>query len=124
MAKGLVMTRILSSAERKEIRKLVLHKCANHDFEYGCLPLDCKCIMLNKFYTSGFCKYFKICLLSQSAELQATLTGKNTKKCKMCENTFIPKGRQTYCFEKCTEIGNRQATAQRVKKHRQNKGNM
>ena len=31
--------------EKRQIKKLVVSKCANYDKEYGCLPLDCECYM-------------------------------------------------------------------------------
>ena len=38
--------RELTGKEKRQIKKLVVSKCANYDKEYGCLPLDCECPML------------------------------------------------------------------------------
>ena len=48
-------TRELTTQERRSIRKLVAGHCANHDSEYGCLPLDCECPMLGIGHTVNFC---------------------------------------------------------------------
>lgn len=34
--------RELTGREKQRIKKLITSLCANHDKEYGCLPLDCK----------------------------------------------------------------------------------
>ena len=44
-------SRELTRQERAAIRKLVTGMCANYDSEYGCLPLDCECYILNKWWT-------------------------------------------------------------------------
>lgn len=36
--------RELTGKEKRQIKKLVVSKCANYDKEYGCLPLDCEAI--------------------------------------------------------------------------------
>ena len=41
------MSRELSRQEKTAIRKLVTKWCANYDKDYGCLPLDCPCYMLD-----------------------------------------------------------------------------
>ena len=46
-----LMCRELTRDERKSIRKLVTEMCTNYDREYGCLPLDCECYMLDKCWT-------------------------------------------------------------------------
>lgn len=40
--------RELTEQEKQRIRKLVTQKCANYHEDYGCLPLDCDCVMLEK----------------------------------------------------------------------------
>lgn len=35
--------RELTGREKQRIKKLITSLCANHDKEYGCLPLDCEC---------------------------------------------------------------------------------
>ena len=53
------MRRELTRDERRAIRRLVTSLCANYDRTEGlCLPLDCPCYMLNKWWTGGFCRYF------------------------------------------------------------------
>ena len=64
--------RELTPKEIRSIRKLVTTKCANHDKEYGCLPLDCECPMLNICYThSAMCSYFRESVLPNDPELSA-----------------------------------------------------
>ena len=41
------MSRERTRQEKAEIRKLVTKWCANDDTDYGCLPLDCPCYMLD-----------------------------------------------------------------------------
>lgn len=53
------MCRELTRDERRGIRKLVTEMCANYDRDYGCLPLDCECYMLGKWWTGAFCRYFR-----------------------------------------------------------------
>lgn len=55
--------RELTRAERVSIRRLVKKWCANFDPEYGCLPLDCECYMLNKWWTGSYCRYFREAVL-------------------------------------------------------------
>ena len=53
------MCRELTRDERKTIRRLVTGMCANYDSDYGCLPLDCPCYMLGKWWTGSLCRYFR-----------------------------------------------------------------
>ena len=83
--------RELTAAERREIRRLVVGLCANYDSEYGCLPLDCECYMLNKWWTGSLCKYFKGSVLPTNPILERALKGKppaNTKPCAICGKRF------------------------------------
>ena len=57
------MCRELTRDERKGIRKLVTEMCANYDRDYGCLPLDCECYMLGKWWTGAYCRYFREAVL-------------------------------------------------------------
>lgn len=51
--------RELTGREKQRIKKLITSLCANHDKEYGCLPLDCECPMFGICYTnSALCSYF------------------------------------------------------------------
>lgn len=40
--------RELTEKEVRGIRRLVVERCANYHEDYGCLPLDCNCVMLEK----------------------------------------------------------------------------
>jgi hypothetical protein len=80
--------RELTHDERATIRKLVTGMCANYDSEYGCLPLDCPCYMLNKWWTGAYYKYFQNAVLPLNPVLQASLIGQNDdispKICPVC----------------------------------------
>ena len=57
-------SRELTRQERAAIRKLVTDLCANHDNQDRlCLPLDCPCYMLHKWWTGSFCRYFQEAVL-------------------------------------------------------------
>lgn len=93
-------SRELTREERAAIRKLVTGMCANYDHEYGCLPLDCACYMLNKWWTGSYCKYFRDAVLPLDPMLEATLTGREAPAqdiCAACGKPFIPQGRAKYC---------------------------
>ncbi|MEL7655949.1 MAG: cysteine-rich VLP protein [Bacillota bacterium] len=119
------MPRELTAAERREIRRLVAGLCANYDSEYGCLPLDCGCYMLNKWWTGSLCRYFENSVLPANPVLEQALKGeppKDTKPCAVCGKRFPVEGRKAYCSEKCREQGQREKDAKRAKKYRQSKG--
>ena len=67
------MCRELSRDERKGIRKLVTEMCANYDRDYGCLPLDCECYMLGKWWTGAYCRYFREAVLPLDPVLMASI---------------------------------------------------
>jgi len=69
-------SRELTRRERTAIRRLVTGICANYDPEYGCLPLDCECYMLTKWWTGAYCKYFQTAVLPLDTVLEADLAGK------------------------------------------------
>ena len=117
--------RELIAAERRAIRRLVLSECASYDSEYGCLPLDSACIMLNKWWTSGLCKYFEMSILPAYPVLEQALKSEppsNIKRCAICGRPFFAAGRRAYCSEKCRAQGRKIADAKRAKKYRWNKG--
>ena len=59
--------RELTGKEKRQIKKLVVSKCANYDKEYGCLPLDCECHMFGICYTnSALCRKFRAALLPEA----------------------------------------------------------
>lgn len=106
---GETIPRELTATERQEIRRLVT-KCANYDSEYGCLPLDCECYMLNKWYAGSLCRYFESSVLPLNSALERALkreTSKNIKLCAVCGRPFPTAGRKAYCSEKCREAGQR-----------------
>ena len=114
--------RELTDKEIRGIRKLVTQRCANYDREYGCLPLDCDCMMLGKAYCgNAMCSYFRNRVLPNDPELNATLQNLAAKRCKKCGKPFPAKGRQMYCSESCTAAARKQQTAERVRKHRRKK---
>ena len=114
--------RELTRAERAAIRKLVVSMCANYDHEYGCLPLDCECYMLNKWWTGAYCKYFREAVLPLDPLLSASLTGRAVPEldiCAICGKAFTPEGRQAYCSPACQSEGNRRRSRERMRKKRQ-----
>ena len=112
-------TRELTTQERRSIRKLVTGHCANHDSEYGCLPLDCECPMLGICYTnSAMCRYFRESVLPNDPELEAALQALPTKRCQRCGKPFPVSGRRVYCSDKCADAARRKQIAARVRKHR------
>ena len=115
--------RELTEKERRGIRKLVTQKCANYDPEYGCLPLDCNCVMLEKVYCgNAMCRYFRESVLPNDPELNAALQGAAAKRCKHCGKPFPAKGRTMYCSDRCRNEAQKKQTAKRVQKYRRNKG--
>lgn len=126
MAKDPTEARELTRSERTAIRRLVVGMCANYDPENGCLPLDCPCYMLNKWWTGAYCKYFQNAVLPLDSVLEAKLTGSNAalsrRICPVCDAAFIPVTSQAYCSEACKCEGNRRRSRERMRKKRQNKG--
>lgn len=115
-------SRELTRAELRAIRKLVIEMCANYDNDYGCLPLDCACYMLNKRWMGNYCKYFQKAVLPNDPVLEATLTGRETPEsdnCVACGKSFLPDGKQFYCSPACQREGNRRRSRERMKKKRQ-----
>ena len=73
--------RELARSERAAIRRLVTGLCANYDErEKLCLPLDCPCYMLHKWWTGGLCRYFEQSVLPVEPALEAVLTGNDTSQ--------------------------------------------
>jgi len=116
--------RELTRKERAAIRKLVTGMCANYNPEYGCLPLDCPCYMLGKWWTGAYCKYFENSVLPLDPVLQASLTGRGnstvTKVCPVCGAEYIPVTNQAYCSAACRTAGQREINRRRQQRHRRN----
>ena len=112
--------RELTGREKQRIKKLIISLCANHDKEYGCLPLDYECPMFGICYTnSALCSYFRKSVLPEDAELEAVFSRAPTTVCKQCGKPFPIDGKRVYCSDHCTEEARRQQTAARVRKHRE-----
>lgn len=118
--------RELTRDERVAIRKLVVENCANYDNPQKlCLPLDCSCYMLNKWWTGALCRYFQNAVLPLNPVLEASIIGKdNLKPCEVCGGMFAPVGRQLYCSAACRAKGLRKKHTERQRKYRQNGGAM
>ena len=114
---GKAEARELTRDERAAIRRLVTGMCANYDLEYGCLPLDCPCYMLGKWWTGGYCRYFRNAVLPLNPVLEAALTGRDDslsqKVCPVCGAAYIPVTSQAYCSEACRAAGQREADRRR-----------
>ena len=116
------IVRELTEKETRGIRRLVTQKCANYDPEYGCLPLDCECVMLGKVYCgNAMCRYFRESVLPNDPELNAVLQGSAAKRCKHCGGYFPAEGRRMYCSDSCRIAAQKKQTAKRVQKHRRKK---
>lgn len=116
------IVRELTEKEIRGIRRLVTQKCANYDPEYGCLPLDCECVMLWKAYCgNAMCQYFRESVLPNDPELNASVRGLAAKRCKHCGKPFPAKGRRIYCSDRCRNESQKKDTAARVQQHRKKK---
>lgn len=115
-------SRELTRDERAGIRKLVVGMCANYDREYGCLPLDCECYMLNKWWTGAYCKYFQNAVLLLDPALEAALLGRSapdTCACPVCGEPFVQQGKRAYCSPAaCQSEANRRKTRERLREKR------
>ena len=120
------MSRELTREERAAIRSLVVKWCANYDRGYGCLPLDCECYMLGKYWTGAYCRYFREAVLPLDPRLEAALAADGAasdfKSCPVCGRAFAPKGRQVYCSPACQAEGNRQKSRARMRNKRAKPG--
>jgi len=113
--------RELTRDERAAIRKLVVSMCANYDHEYGCLPLDCSCYMLGKWWTGSYCKYFRNAVLPLDPILEAALTGGEaveTRPCALCGEPFPANGKQACCSAACASKAQRKRNREYMRKKR------
>jgi len=118
-------SRELTRAERAAIRRLVNH-CANYDnTDKICLPLDCPCYMLNKWWTGSLCRYFRDALLPTDPALETTITGEDTsmrqKTCPVCGKSYLPITSQAYCSDACRVQARRKSERERKRRERQKK---
>jgi len=113
-------SRELTRHERTAIRKLVIDLCANYDYEYGCLPLDCECYMLNKWWTGSYCKYFRNAVLPTDPILEASLIGGvvETCPCAVCGEVFPVNGNKAYCSAACARKAQRKQQREYMRKKR------
>ena len=113
--------RELTAAERTAIRKLVKGSCANYDPEYGCLPLDCDCVMLQKCWTGGGCRYFRNAVLPTDPVLEGKLSigaSVETRLCAICGEPFHEDGKQIFCSDVCAGEAHRRRNRQNMRKRR------
>jgi len=113
--------RELTREERAAIRTLVVKMCANYDHDYGCLPLDCPCYMLNKWWTGAYCKYFRAAVLPLDPVLEAALTETakpETKSCALCGKPFATGGKRAYCSPACQKEANRRKSRELIRAKR------
>ena len=117
-----MITRELTAAERAAIKKLVVTMCANYDGGYKlCLPLDCPCVMLHKWWTGGGCKYFKSAVLPNDPALMAALTGGGEMRvCAVCGAKFPVSGKTMYCSPACARKAHRKQKREYARKKRGN----
>lgn len=114
--------RELTRRERAAIRSLVVKWCANYDRDYGCLPLDCGCYMLDKCWTGTYCRYFREAVLpldpGLEAALNAPIPAPALRVCPVCGRSFLPKRQQRYCSPVCMAEANRRKTRERMRRKR------
>lgn len=114
--------RELTRAERAAIRRLVKKWCANYDPEYGCLPLDCECYMLNKWWTGAYCRYFREAVLPLDPELERALSDPGHKTelraCAVCGRLFPQQGKRAFCSDACKEAAKRERQREYMRRRR------
>lgn len=115
------MSRELTHDERKGVRKLIVGLCANYDKEYGCLPLDCSCYMLGKWWAGAYCRYFVAAVLPTDPLLQASLFNEqpdNVRACAICGREFLPEGKEVYCSAGCAGQARKKRQREYMRKRR------
>lgn len=120
-------SRELTRKERAAIRKLVTKLCANYDNQDKlCLPLDCPCYMLNKWWTGSLCRYFRDAVLPTDPALESAITGDDTslkqKICPVCGKFYLPTTSQAYCSDFCRTFARRKSERERKRRERLNQG--
>ena len=114
------MSRELTREERLAIHKLVIKSCANYSRDYGCLPLECECYMLGKWWTGAYCRYFESAVLPLDPALEAALTGggANLRQCAACGAAYRASGKRRYCSTLCAGIAQRRQQRAHMRKKR------
>ena len=120
-------SRELTRQERARVRRLVTDLCANHDNQDRlCLPLDCPCYMLHKWWTGSFCRYFQEAVLPVDTALESSITGEDTslkqKTCPVCGKAYLSTTSQAYCSDSCRAFARRKSERERKRRSRQNQG--
>lgn len=120
-------SRELTRRERAAIRRLVTELCANYDgMEKLCLPLDCPCYMLHKWWTGAFCRYFEMAVLPTDPALESAVTGEDTslkqKICPVCKKAYLPTTSQAYCSDSCRAFARRKSERERKRRIRRKQG--
>jgi len=115
--------RELTREERAAIKKLVVSMCANYDYQYGCLPLDCDCVMLHKWWTGGGCKYFRDAVLPLDPVLESAFMGMDApvvdmRPCAVCGKSFSMNGKRAYCSAACADKAQRKRNREYMRKKR------
>ena len=113
-------SRELTRPERAAVKKLVTDMCANYDRGYGCLPLDCNCYMLGKWWTGNYCKYFLKFVLPLDPVLEASLlcVAAEVRPCAFCGEAFPVNGKQSYCKAACAGAAHRKQKRDSIRKKR------
>lgn len=120
-------SRELTRQERAAIRRLVTELCANYDNQDKlCLPLDCPCYMLHKWWTGAYCRYFEKAVLPTAPALESAITGDDTslkqKICPVCGKSYLPTTSQAYCSDFCRTFARRKSERERKRRERLNRG--
>jgi len=114
--------RELTRQEKAAIRALVIKHCANYDRDYGCLPLDCECYMLGKYWTGAYCRYFQEAVLPLDPALEAVLTRQGPasamRPCAYCGRPVPKDKRRRYCSPACSQAAHRQQQREHMRKKR------
>jgi hypothetical protein len=120
-----MLPRELTAAERAAIKNLVVSMCANYDGGCKvCLPLDCPCVMIHKWWTGGDCIYFRNAVLPLNPALENALTGGgDTRTCAECGAEFPVSGKKAYCSAACEKAALRRQKRDYMRKKRAESGN-
>jgi len=113
-------SRELTRSEKTAIRKLVKNSCSKYDSEYGCLPLNCACYMLGKYWTGAYCKYFIEAVLPLDPALAASLVKgvSELRPCAFCGTLFYANGKQAYCTGACASKAHRKQKRESIRRKR------